>query len=516
MRRFIDELRLLHAIRMAVVAADTDGAITFVNEAAAELYGSDGADLVGADLLSFAVGPEQETAGRRALDLVLAGHTWRGDLPVRRADGSTFLAGISSTPIRNEHGDVTGVIVVSEDMTDIRRAEQDTAAKDQRLRLAYRAAALGTWHWDIDTGVTVWDEQLEAIFGLPPGGFDGSFDHWVSLLHPDDRDRVFATLDEAIATRSTYLTKHRVVWPDGSVRWLEGVGQVLVGDDGEPTGTLGCSRDVTERVEAELAVAEAFEAERAAARRAEALVVERERLAARLSGIAEHLQSSLAANPLSTVAGVEIAAHYSPGGDDLEHIGGDWYDAVGHPDGSLSLVVGDVMGRGVQAATTMIWVRAGIRGLVTVNPSPADVLRSADRLLARDDPEQFVTAFAVLLDAERRRLLLSNAGHVPAVVVHADGRTELLGTGSGVPLGVADGPARRNAHHDLTAGALVVLVTDGVVEGRGYHLDEGIRRLAERAAAHRTWPLEELVADLAALADPGVDDDVTVVAARLG
>ena len=94
--------------------------------------------------------------------------------------------------------------------------------------------------------------------------------------------------------------------------------------------------------------------------------------------------------------------HYAPGGDELEHVGGDWYDAVRTPTGTLALVVGDVMGRGVRAATTMIRVRAGIRGLLTVDPAPAAVLTAADEMMTRDAPDQFVTAAAVLVDPDDR------------------------------------------------------------------------------------------------------------------
>ena len=212
---------------------------------------------------------------------------------------------------------------------------------------------------------------------------------------------------------------------------------------------------------------------------------------------------------------LELAVHYAPGGDELEHVGGDWYDAVSTPNGALALVVGDVMGRGVRAATTMIRVRAGIRGLLTVDPAPQAVLTAADEMMTRDAPDQFVTAAAVLLSPSTGLLTLCNAGHVPVVVVHADGRTEALGEGSGVPLGVLRRLDRTVATAHLEPGALLVLVTDGVVESRTHDLDQGIARLRERAAELRGKPLRDLVDALADLADKSLRDDVTVVAARV-
>ncbi|MGH3364409.1 MAG: PAS domain-containing protein, partial [Nocardioidaceae bacterium] len=206
MQRYIDELHLLHAIRLSVVATDTDGVITLVNEAATEVFAADAGGMLGRDV-SQLLASEPDAAAPFALDAVLAGETWSGDLNVRRPRGDTFLAAVSATPIRDADGTVVGAVVVAEDMTEIRRAEAEAAAGEQRLRLAHEAAALGSWHWDMATGVTVWDEQLEAIYGMPPGGFDGTFEAWVATVHPDDRDEVMAIVQDAIAARSSYVLR---------------------------------------------------------------------------------------------------------------------------------------------------------------------------------------------------------------------------------------------------------------------------------------------------------------------
>jgi PAS domain S-box-containing protein len=122
-----------------------------------------------------------------------------------------------------------------------RRAEDLTA----HLELALAAGGLGTWRWDARTGEVLWDERLERIFGLEPGAFDGTFDMWVSLIHPDDRERVLRGVDRAVEERTSYLVEHRVVWPDGTVRWLQGRGSVTFDEQGEVSGTIGCTGDIT-------------------------------------------------------------------------------------------------------------------------------------------------------------------------------------------------------------------------------------------------------------------------------
>ncbi|MGH3480784.1 MAG: PAS domain-containing protein, partial [Nocardioidaceae bacterium] len=248
-QRYIDELRVLHAIRLAVLATDTDGRITFVNEAAAEAYAGGAETLAGHDVMELLA--ELGATAPFELDKVLAGETWHGDLTVRRPDGDTFVATVSATPILGADGTVSGAVVVAEDMTEIRQAESAAAASEQRLRLAHEAAQLGSWHWNMTTSVVVWDEQLEAIYGMPPGGFDGTFEAWEATLHPDDHDRVLTIVQDAMAARSAYVLRNRMFWPDGTMRWIEAHGKVTTDEQGNPTGTIGCVRDITDRVMAE-------------------------------------------------------------------------------------------------------------------------------------------------------------------------------------------------------------------------------------------------------------------------
>ena len=95
--------------------------------------------------------------------------------------------------------------------------------------------------------------RLEALYGLEPGAFAGTYEAYVSQLHPDEVAMVLDTVQQAVKDKARYTTEHRVVWPDGTVRWLQGKGQVTLSDSGEVTGTMGCVADITERAEAALA-----------------------------------------------------------------------------------------------------------------------------------------------------------------------------------------------------------------------------------------------------------------------
>jgi serine phosphatase RsbU (regulator of sigma subunit) len=136
-------------------------------------------------------------------------------------------------------------------------------------------------------------------------------------------------------------------------------------------------------------------------------------------------------------------------------------------------------------------------------------------MVARDAPDQFVTAAALLVDPATGEMSLCNAGHVPAVLVDPDGRTESLSGQEGPPLGVLLDLHRSVFTRRLQPGSMLVLVTDGVVESRRHDIDDGIRLLCERAADLRGAPLDQVVQGIAALADTSLRDDVTVVAFRL-
>jgi PAS domain S-box-containing protein len=565
-QRHTDELQLLHALSLALLATDSGGLVTFANDAATAIFDRSTDDLVGRDVTDLIGVDGVETAETLpltdVLTHVLGGTTWRGDLAVRRPGDDGLVAAVSGTPVRDAGGTVIGAIIALEDMTDIRRAEAEAVESETRLRLAHAAAELGTWHWNALDGTNVWDDQMHHIYGLAQGGFDGTWDAWVASIHPDDQAEAITIVQKAMEERSTYVLRNRIVRPDGRPAWIEAHGKVLVDAAGNPAGTIGCVQDVTARVEMqqrqEDAAARALLLQQvtsdfsrawtpdqvdavhdAGLERVRAIVgadqpvsTEDEQLLDTLASqraiaaaraelfrhtteISEELQSSLAASPLPTMERFEVAAYYAPGGDDLEQVGGDWYDAVATPAGGLVLVVGDVMGRGVRAATTMIHVRAGLRGLLTVESAPAALLEAADELMARDAPEQFVTAGALLLDPDAGTLELANAGHVPLVLVRPDGTTALIGDDSGAPLGVLPRASRTSHQVAMESGSVVVMVTDGVVESRDSDIDEGIDRLRRRAAELAGGSLDELVRGLAALADERLRDDVTVVAARL-
>lgn len=238
---------ILDALPRAVIVSDVDGRIVAWNSQAEVTFGRSRSEALGRSVYDVVVSPDSRARVEALRALVLAGERWSGESSVLVPDGSTRQVFSVIAPLRDSAGQVIGVVSAADDVTELRALERRSTDLTDHLLLALAAGRLGTWRWDIQTGETTWDHTAEAVFGLEPGGFDGTYDTWVSLLHPDDREATLARVADAIADKASYEVSHRVVWPDGSVHWLRGRGQVTLDQGGLVTGTIGCVGDDTLR-----------------------------------------------------------------------------------------------------------------------------------------------------------------------------------------------------------------------------------------------------------------------------
>jgi PAS domain S-box-containing protein len=132
------------------------------------------------------------------------------------------------------------------------RTEEQARRSEERLRFALDAASMGTWEWDLSTNRVEWSDNLASIHGLPEGVFDGTFASYEREIHPDDRERVFASIHKALNEGVPHDVEYRIVNPDGTIRWCEGKGRVEY-ENGRPARMSGVCMMVTRRKEAELA-----------------------------------------------------------------------------------------------------------------------------------------------------------------------------------------------------------------------------------------------------------------------
>jgi serine phosphatase RsbU (regulator of sigma subunit)/anti-sigma regulatory factor (Ser/Thr protein kinase) len=231
--------------------------------------------------------------------------------------------------------------------------------------------------------------------------------------------------------------------------------------------------------------------------------------------IAETLQRSLLPGRLPHSERLQIAARYLPGTTELQ-VGGDWFDAMELPDGRVGLVVGDVVGKGLHAAASMGQLRNALRALSLDHTKPAAVVRRLNLLADQVLETQFATLLYVVVDPGTRVCWLSSAGHPPPVAVHPDGRVEPLEGGRGFPLGAVTDARYGQDVVELPSGALLVMYTDGLIERRGRHIDDGLGLLCD---AVRDGPRDpERLADHVVTHLLGTDereDDVALLVLRV-
>ena len=243
-----------------------------------------------------------------------------------------------------------------------------------------------------------------------------------------------------------------------------------------------------------------------------ALRLEQARRYAHEHAIARELQQALLSEPAGAHPDLEIASRYLPA-DQSAQVGGDWFDTIPFPGGRTLLVMGDVMGHGVEAAVAMSQYRSLLRMTAARDLAPHQTLALVDAAAVAAGLDRVATCLLVLLDPGTGLRHHASAGHLPPALLHADRRTQLLPTDPGPPLGTGQGGYRTHTSR-IHPDAVLLLYTDGLVERRGEDIDACLRRLA--ALRLRTdVPLPDLLETiLERLVTATAEDDTALLAAR--
>jgi PAS domain S-box-containing protein len=246
----------LASIGDGVIVTDENSQVTFLNSIAEQLTGWTLREVEGKSLDEiFSIVNEQTRqptenpvtkALREGRIVGLANHT----ILIAR-DGTERAIDDSAAPIREEDGSIIGVILVFRDVSRERKAKNALEDSEERLRLAMEAGRLGSWAWDIPKSSVEWSPTLEKIHGLAPGGFAGTFEAYQRDIHPDDRERVLSVIRQTVEKGHDHYLEYRIVWPDGSVHWLESRGKLFHDENNQPLRLIGVCSDVSERKQLE-------------------------------------------------------------------------------------------------------------------------------------------------------------------------------------------------------------------------------------------------------------------------
>jgi serine/threonine-protein kinase RsbW len=247
------------------------------------------------------------------------------------------------------------------------------------------------------------------------------------------------------------------------------------------------------------------------------LALENARLYEQERTIARTLQRSLLAGDLPLDSRFTVETHYQAAEHDLE-VGGDWFDAFMISGDRLAVVVGDVVGRGIDAATTMGQLRSAIRALASNEGGPAKLLEGLDRFVDRVESARMATVVYAEIDVAAGEMTYACAGHLPPLLHEPVGSPRYLMDARSAPLGSRAGRTERTEHRvPLSPGSRLLLYSDGLIERRTRPIDRGFEVLAREYGRRRAAPIEGLTAALAdTLVGRNHADDVCLLCLVLG
>lgn len=207
--------------------------------------------LRGLSILQFAPADKLELL-RLMMGAVLLGESHKTPYKMLREDGVPVYLEHHFLPARNSKGEVRGIVVVSDDVTEKRLAARSLKEAEERWRFALEGASQGVWDWDLNTNHCHFSTSYCKIYGYDPGDLTGSFDEWLERIHPEDRERMRAMAQRHISDKTRYMTSvYRIKGKDLAYRWTESRGMLLTDDQGVPYRMIGTVTDLTERKQQE-------------------------------------------------------------------------------------------------------------------------------------------------------------------------------------------------------------------------------------------------------------------------
>ncbi|MFC1589014.1 response regulator [Pseudomonadota bacterium] len=236
-----------HAI---VSTADVAGRITHANDKFCEVSGYSREELLGQNHRLLKSGRHPAAFYEEMWNTISHGEIWHGCICNRAKSGDEYWVESTIVPFLDERGKPYQYVAARTDITQVR-------VNEDRLNRSQAFANIGTWDWDIQTGGLYWSERIAPLFGYPEGEIEHTYENFLNSVHPDDRPLVTDAVSNCVEQGKKYDIEHRVLWADGTVRWMHERGDVVRSEeDGKPLHMLGVVQDITLRKQAEQALQE--------------------------------------------------------------------------------------------------------------------------------------------------------------------------------------------------------------------------------------------------------------------
>ncbi|QKW18133.1 SpoIIE family protein phosphatase [Kitasatospora sp. NA04385] len=489
----LDPVLLLRTVR------DRDGKVTdlrveHANATTVDLAGRSAAELRGRRLTELYPGMVASGTFERLRTAAADGTPYRGEAEryVETVAGSARASAmtVQAAPLQD------GLLLTW-------RAHDERDRRIAQLAQTGRLARVGTWEWHPGERRITCSDGVPQLFGAPTGTVGLDPRAALDAVVPADRDAVRAAARALLDGRTAVTADFAVRAADGQ-RNLRALGEAARADDGRLLALSGVVQDVTPWRRAEQALSDTRDRLADQRRR-----TEDEQRAVR--ALQQALMHAPAGRP---VPGFDTAARYLPAERERK-VGGDWYELLDLPDGTVLLAVGDVSGHGLPAATAMSQLRYALRGIAYDGTPPGQLLDRLDRMLCHQRADHIAAVTVARLDPRTGHVAWARAGQLPPVLIHA-GTARTLDPPPGLVLGVTPRAHRPTAELRLAPGDTLLIHTDGLVERRGTGTDLGTARLLRACTDYRAAPDPAGLLDhlLRRLGGPNPFDDICLLAVR--
>ncbi len=226
-----------------------EGILLDGNRAFFELSGGTRAEILGKTSIELGFWRSPALRVDSIRELVDKGTVRQREAPFRRRTGELAFGLFCSQVVETEGR--MRVLLMIQDITEMRAAQDEIKRMSERLLLATQSADLGIWDWDVQRDTLEWDEAMCRIYGVSMQAFARNCDAWARTLHPEDRAEALAYLERIRAGEETYDTEFRILWPDGDVRYVKAYGRVQRDAAGRAVRVTGINFDVTDQRRAE-------------------------------------------------------------------------------------------------------------------------------------------------------------------------------------------------------------------------------------------------------------------------
>lgn len=237
----------LDTLNQHAIVSETDvaGRISKVNDKLCEISGYSREELIGENHRILKSNQHDENFYNDLWSTISSGNIWHGVICNFSKNRDEYWVDSTIVPFLDEKGKPYKYVSVRTDMTDL-------IASENRLNQSQKFANIGTWDWDINTGDIFWSDRIWPLFGYKKEITETSYHNFINAVHPDDRQMVIDAVTNCVEKGEGYDIKHRVIWPDGSVHWLQESGDVVRNNKGAAQHMLGVVQDITEIVEAKV------------------------------------------------------------------------------------------------------------------------------------------------------------------------------------------------------------------------------------------------------------------------